>query len=208
MEEIHLTCPQRVKAFFEAADGKQRHSQLLFEIERMIRTKHWCVSTADRSAPGGQAAVDVFGRVYEAIMSGARTFGPDVPVDIAIRNIARSLINHLATGFENTHRSDHVNEDKFGNKVDLLDTSTPYWDPLAESLTPDQLAEAGSRATRFIEFCRKDKNLVAMLMLIRDEGIDRPARTIAKRIGISETEVYNTRRRLATALRKFERAHQ
>ncbi|HEY0862629.1 MAG TPA: hypothetical protein VGD97_00870 [Lacunisphaera sp.] len=208
MEEIHLTCPQRVEAFFKAPEGKQRYFDLLLEIERMIHTKHWCVSTADRCAPGGQAAVDLFGRIYMSVMSGVRTFAADVSVDVAFRCIARSLANHLATGYENTHRSDHVSEDKFGREVDLLDTSTPYWDPRTEKFTPEQLAQSSARATRFIEFCKKDKNLVAMLMLIRDEGIDRPAKTIAKRIGISEGEVYNTRRRLATALRKFERAQQ
>lgn len=174
----------------------------------MIRAKHWCVSTADHAAPGGQVAVDLFGRVYAAILSGARSFNAEVQVDIGFRQIARSLINHLATGFENTHRSDHVSENKFGETVDLLDSATPYWDPSADNFTPEQLAESSARATRFIEFCKKDKNLVAMLMLIRDEGIDRPAKKIAKLIGISEIEVNNTRRRMATALRKFERAQK
>ena len=205
MAVTHPQCADRVRRYFSGPDGKDHYFRLLGEAERMIRTKHWCIATAERQAPGGQGAVDLFGQVYVALVAGRRSFPDDCPVDIGIRCILRSVVSHLALGFENTHRQDHLVADDSGTTQDHLDTARPFWDPTSEPCTEEQPDSAASRCARFIAFCAGDRELVALLELIRDEGIDGPAKLIAQRIGVTEFEVYNIRKRLATAVRKFER---
>lgn len=205
MAVAHPQCADRVRRYFSEPDGEKRYSGLLADAERMIRTKHWCVATTDRQAPGGQGAVDLFGQVYLALMEDRRSFPDEVAVDLGIRSIVRSLVSHLALGFENTHRQDHLVADDAGTTRDHLDTARPYWDPTTEPLSAEETDSAAARCARFLAFCAGDRDLVALLVLIRDEGIDGPAKLIAQRIGVTEFEVYNIRKRLATAVRKFER---
>lgn len=201
----HPSCADRVRRYFADPAGQERYARLLESTERMIRTKHWCVATVDRQAPGGQGAVDFFGRVYVALVEGRRSFPDEIPVDLGIRCIVRSLVNHLALGFENTHRRDHLVADEAGTHHDELETARPFWDPTTENFTEEEPGAAAARCARFLAFCAGDRDLVALLTLIRDEGIDGPASLIAQRIGVTEVEVYNIRKRLATAVRKFER---
>lgn len=206
MANPHPHCAARVRSYFDHPEGHARYRRLLSDADRMVRSKHWCVATADRHAPGGTGAVDVFGQVYVALLAGRRSFPDELPVDVGIRCIVRSLVDNLLHGFENTHRADHLAVAEDGTVTDHFDHARPFWDPTVEALSDEETRPAAARCVRFIEFCQGDDGLVALLTLIRDEGIDGPAKLVAQRLGISEFEVYNIRKRLITAVRKFERA--
>ena len=200
---------RRVRDYFAGAQGKERYLALLSLTERQVRSMHWCVATSDGSIPGGQRACDIVNETVQAVLQeerdapGRREIPNDIDVEPGLKEIIFSKLNHAAEGFENRRRADHLAVDKKGEKVDHLDSAVPFWDPSTANLTPEELALATARCTRFIEFAKKDKIVCAMLMLIRDQGIDRPAERIAKELGIKLLEVYTARKRLGTLVRKF-----
>ncbi|MGH7947198.1 MAG: hypothetical protein ACREF9_19660, partial [Opitutaceae bacterium] len=129
-----------------------------------------------------------------------------VAVEAALKMIIWSKVNHAAEDFENTHRDDHKDVDREGHPIDHLETDAPMWEPAQAKLTPQQQAFVAARCTRFIEFCRKDKVVCDMLIVIRDLGIDRTAERLAKELGIKVAEVYIVRKRLGTLVRQFRKA--
>jgi hypothetical protein len=42
-----------------------------------------------------------------------------------------------------------------------------------------------------------------MLILLRDEDLEGPAQTLAERLGVDINEIYTSRKRLATLVRRF-----
>jgi hypothetical protein len=199
----------RVREYFAGEAGKDRYLALLGFTERQIRAMRWCVATDDGSIPGGRQANDIVNGVVQALLlenpdaDGRREIPPHIAFDYGIKTIIDSELNHAAVSFENRRRQDPETTDREGKPVDLLDSPVPFWDPSSANLTPEQTALAAARSTRFIEFAKRDKIVCAMLMLIRDQGIDRPAERIAKELGIKVPEVYAARKRLGTLVRKF-----
>jgi hypothetical protein len=203
---------ERVLEYFSGALAQDRYFALLHYTERLMRSMHWCVSTDDDSMPGGAQARDV---VHEAVQSlltedpaapGYRKLPSNVAVEAVLKMIIWSKVNHAAEDTENTRRDDHLGVDREGQAVDHLETDAPMWEPSQAKLSPQQQAHAAARCTRFIEFCRTDKVVCDMLIIIRDRGIDRPAERLAKELGIRPAEVYIARKRLGTLVRKFRKA--
>lgn len=203
---------ERVAEYFSGTAGQDHYFALVHYTERLQRSMHWCVPTDDDSMPGGEQARDV---VHETVQSlliddpdtpGYRCLPAKVGVEAALKMIIWSKINHAAEDFENTHRNDHQDVDREGRTVDHLETDAPMWEPSQVKLTPPQQAFVAARCTRFIEFCRKDRIVCDMLMVIRDLGIDRPAERLAKALGIKVGEVYIARKRLGTLVRQFRKA--
>lgn len=200
---------RRIYEYFEHAQGSDRYLALLYFAERHIRSLHWCVGTSDASMPGGQKACDVVQETLEAVLvetagaPGRREIPDGVDVEFGLKRIIESKINHAAESFENRHRSDHLGTDAAGEAVDYLDSATPFWDPATANLSPEELALAAARCARFIEYASRDKTVCAMLILIRDRGIDKPAERIAKELGVGLVDVYLARKRLGTLVRKF-----
>lgn len=203
---------QRVAEYFTGTGGQERYFALLHHTERLLRSMHWCVPTADDSIPGGLQARDVVHETVQSLLMedpadpGRRVLPAKVGVEPALKMIIWSKINHAADDFENTHREDHLAVDHEGTAIDHLETDAPFWDPSQAKLTPHQLTFVAARCTRFIEFCRKDTVVCNLLMVIRDLGIDRPAERLAKELGIKVGEVYIARKRLGTLLRQFRKA--
>jgi len=171
----------------------------------------WCIATSDGSIPGGRKADDVVNEALQSVLiedrdaEGRREIPDAVDLERGLKLIIHSILNHAAEGFENRHRIDPSAVDAEGEELDLLDSSIPFWDPSNANLSPEEIATAAARCTRFIEFSKHDKIVCGMLMLIRDEGIDKPAELIAKRLGIKVVDVFSARKRLATLVRKFAR---
>jgi hypothetical protein len=200
---------QRVRDYFDGPNGKDRYLALVAFAHRTIQSMRWCIATSDDSIPGGRKADDIVNEALKSVLladrsaEGRRQIPDAVELGHGLRTIVLSILNHAAEGFENRHRVDPVAVGADGEEQDLLDTSVPFWDPSNANLTPEELVAASSRCVRFIEFSKRDKIVCAMLMLIRDEGIDRPAELIAKRLSIKVMDVFAARKRLATLVRKF-----
>ncbi len=201
---------QRVTTYFAPPDGERRYYELLHYTERLVRSKHWCMPTEDDTIPGGMHARDIVHETYQALTKepgqpGFRKLPDNVEVEPALKMDIWSMVSHAVESYENTHRADRVDHDHEGKPLDRLDTDAPFWDPSQAKLTPLQQAHVAARCTRFIEFTKKDSVVCNMLMVIRDQGFDRPAERLAKALGIKVPEVYTARKRLGTLLRQFRK---
>jgi len=58
-------------------------------------------------------------------------------------------------------------------------------------------------AKRIITFAKPDRVVHGMLLLIKNEGVDKPASLVAQRLGVSEIEIYQARKRLASAVTRY-----
>jgi hypothetical protein len=207
----HRPQAERISEYFSGATGQDRYFALLHYAERLIRSMHWCVPTDDDSMPGGSQARDVVHETVQAFLveeaaQGYRKLPPNTAVEPALHMVIWSKVSHIADSAENTRRDDNVGMDQTGDVIDSLETDAPMWEPSQAKLSPQQQAYVAARCTRFIEFCRKDKPVCDMLMVIRDLGFDRPAERLAKALGIRVGEVYVIRKRLGTLLRQFRKA--
>jgi len=200
---------RRVKEYFSGTQGHERYLALVQFAERNLRSMHWCIATSDGSIPGGSVACDIVHETVQAVLreergaDGRREIPDDIDIERGLKWIIDSKLNHAAESFENRHRADPVATDEEGEEFDRLDSAVPFWDASNANLTVAELAEAAARCTRFIEFAKRDKIVCAMLMYIRDTGIDRPAERLAKALGIKVPEVFAARKRLGTLVRKF-----
>jgi len=208
----HRPQPERISEYFSGALAHERYFALLHYAERLIRSMHWCIPTDDDSMPGGSQARDIVHETVQAFLledpnaEGYRKLPAAVGVEPALKMVIWSKINHVANSAENTRRDDHVGVDKTGDAIDHLDTDAPMWEPSQAKLSAQQLAFVAARCTRFIEFCRKDKPVRDMLIIIRDHGYDRPAERLAKALSVRVGEVYVIPKRLGTLVRQFRKA--
>ncbi|MEO5961001.1 MAG: hypothetical protein ABIR80_17990 [Opitutaceae bacterium] len=204
---------QRISEYFSGGTAQERYFALLHFAERLIRSMHWCVPTSDDSMPGGGQARDVVQETVQAYLlddpkaEGYRKLPANVAVEAALHMVIRSKINHVAEGAENIRREDHVGVDQTGEAADHLETDAVFWEPNQAKLSSHQEAFLAARCTRFIEFCRKDKPVCDMLIVIRDQGFDRPAERLAKALSVRVGEVYLVRKRLGTLLRQYLKAN-
>ncbi|MBS0631621.1 MAG: hypothetical protein JSS11_06880 [Verrucomicrobia bacterium] len=202
---------ERIAEHFGGAEGQDHYLVLLHYTERLVRSMHWCIATNDSSMPGGVQARDILHATVQSLLldnpnaPGYRQLPAKVGVEPGLKMIIWSKINHAAEDTENVRRKDHKDIDREGNVIDHLETDAPMWDPGQEKLSTQQQAHVAARCTRFIEYCRKDKVVCDLLILIRDTGVDRPAERLAKELRIRVGEVYLARKRLGTLLRQFRK---
>jgi hypothetical protein len=195
---------ERVLAYLDGENGKQRYLDLIEKAQRMVLKRRWC--TADGSLPGGRTTKDVVEDVLKAVLSsprekGHRTIDDDIDLEAALVKITQSYVSHAAESLENRSRAKTPAPDLQGNTV--FDTSKGVWEASANVLSEEDQNAMRERCDAFLEFAKKDKIVYSMLVLIRDKGIDRPAEVIAKELRISVLDVYNARKRLDTLVRSF-----
>lgn len=195
---------RRVCDFFDGPDGPARLEELIFFAERRIRRGGWCIKRADGSIPGGKLAEDVVHTVIEAILRppGSRGFRrvPDtVPIDVAIRQIIRSYVSHALLSAENVTRVELPETDD----GTIFEGAEPFWSAYEDDATDDDKKHAAARCDAFLALAKKrNQDVYDMLVLLRDEGIDKPA-LISKRLNLPVEKVYLARRQLATLILKF-----
>lgn len=202
---------ERITEYFSGGSAEERYLNLLHYTERQRRTVFWCISTADDVIPGGLQARDLLNETVKSLLlepgtEGHRTLPAHVPVEAALKMVIWSKISHAAEKSENTQRVDHVGVDREGEEVDRLESDVPMWEPSHAKLSPQQQAHLASRCASFVEFCRTDKIVHDLLIIVRDRGIDGPADRLARELGIRLGEVYAARKRLGTLLRQFRKA--
>jgi hypothetical protein len=195
---------RRVCEFFDGPTGPANLEELVFFAERRIRRGAWCVKRVDGSIPGGKLAEDVVHTVIEAILrppgsKGFRRVPDTVPIDVAIRQIVRSYINHALLSAENVTRVE-LPETENG---EIFEGAESFWSACEHDATDEDKKHAAARCEAFLALAKKrSRDVYDMLVLLRDEGIDKPA-LIAKRLNIPVANVYLARRQLATLILKF-----
>jgi hypothetical protein len=96
-------------------------------------------------------------------------------------------------------------KDNTDEKRKVFEPSNNFWEPEGDRLTPQQMEEATERLDLFIDFAKSDRVVHGMMLLSRNEGLDKPTSLIAKRLGITETEVFVARKRLATLAGRYKK---
>jgi hypothetical protein len=202
---------ERITEYFSGGQAEERYLNLLHYTERQLRSMFWCISTADDSIPGGLQARDMLNETVKSLFlepgaEGFRALPAHVPVEAALKMVVWSKVSHAAEKSENIHRAEPVGVNREGEEVDRLETDAPMWEPSHAKLSPQQLAHLAARCAGFVEFCRTDKTVYDMLVIVRDRGIDGPADRLARELGIRLAEVYTARKRLGTLLRQYRKA--
>jgi hypothetical protein len=200
----------RVDDYFRGEAGRDHYGNLVRFAESMITRYAW-YSARGNSLPGGLSGQDIvdelLGQVLESNpeANDRRRIPEDVEVEKALRMHIRSKLSALSRSWENRNisRGVELTYRNFNESDPLLEADTPLWPSDDDEADEDERVAARQRTERFIAFVENDQLLYAMLILIRDEGLDRPVEAIARRLDVSVKDIYIARRRLRTAVSRF-----
>ncbi len=203
---------KRVFDYFRGTEGQQRYEELLHYAEWRVRRTTWSYGGNGTALPNGQHGIDVFQEVvqdtttFDDAGNCLRHIPAHIELAAALRKIIRSKISHTFELSESRVREDRVSLSKDGEEIDALETDKSFWNPDGDRMPAEVRANAREKCDRFIEFARCDRVVYGMLVLLRDENLDKPAEKVAQRLGVNVAEIYVARKRLATLVGKFEEA--
>ncbi len=134
-----------------------------------------------------------------------RRIPPEIPVNVAIFKILESLVNHAYHAKRRRLAGDMPapKSETTGGKLVPFEPKKTLWSEGADRLTQHERESAIARFEAFVSFARPDRVVHGMLLLIKNEGLDKPASLIAERLGVSEIEIYQARKRLASAVVRY-----
>ncbi|MGA8013818.1 MAG: hypothetical protein WB949_15420 [Candidatus Acidiferrales bacterium] len=159
--------------------------------------------------PGGETVTSIVSKAIAKTISGERNWNPETDPSLGkyLMDVIDSLLNQLATSYDNTKFA--VIPDRYdgdGNPMPEVRPSQPpvgaEWlaypsqDPEAKILAAEK-AEMDQRAVdALIVESDSEPHLKRVLEAIFD-GCENP-RSIAEKTGLTRTDVYNAKKRLAT----------
>lgn len=134
-----------------------------------------------------------------------RQIPENVPLHAALRQIIKSKVEHAyqSLGSRRRARPPATTYESGGGASIINEPTEQFWIAEGDRMTAQEREEAAKRIDALIAFAKSDRVVYGMLILVRDESLDKPASLVAKRLGISEDEVYVARKRLATLTGKF-----
>lgn len=206
MHEIDLQI-ERVAAFLEGDSGRLNYGQLVHFAHGQVMRCTW-YTRKGATMPGGMSAEDLVGDTLRQVLvsdpndENRRRIPPEVEVGKALRMIIRSKLSSLANSAENRSAMREV-------ELESPEEPQAIWDRISPTGAPDEIvsnddrAHAAARADAFIDFVASDNLVHSMLVLIRDEGLDKPAEAVARRLDVSVNDIYTAKRRMKTALHAF-----
>lgn len=195
----------RVADYFQGATGRTNYYQLRLFAETMAARYKMISGWATRNGEDF---------LHEAVAScltpGAngdciRRIPPEIPVKVALIKILESLVNHAyhAKGRRLSGEMPASELDSAGGKLVPFEPKETMWSEGDDRLTQQEREGALARFEAFVAFARPDSVVHGMLLLIKNEGIDRPASLIAERLHVPEIEIYQARKRLASAVGRY-----
>jgi len=201
---------RRIFEYFRGADSRAHYEDLVHYAEWQVRRTSWSCGSNDPRLSNGQSGEDVLHEVVldTTTIDGSgncrRRIPAEIPLEVALRKIVLSKISHTFEASESKLRKDSVTVMPDGENLDAIETDQPFWPPEGDRLSAAAEAQARDRSEKFIEFVRSDRVVHGMLVLLRDEDLDKPAETVAARLGVVVSEIYIARKRLATLVKKFQ----
>jgi len=196
---------QRITEFFSGEAGRANYDRLCQHAEsKSRRYKFQCTYFTQNGEDFLQDAVSSCLTKKED-GSCVRRIPPEIPVIAALIMIIDSKIEHAykSRSFRSRGENPESAESPDGGRVPFYDPKVPFWETENDRLTKQEREEVASRLESFIAFAKSDRVVHGMLMLIRDENLDKPANLVAERLGITEQEVFVARKRLATLAGRF-----
>lgn len=163
-----------------------------------------------RNAPIAVDPPALVGEAIEDLFQGVRTIPLNVGIRQGLQFIIKSKLSHLFAALGNKLREavthDEVDEsegEESAPLTSLADFQRTLWD-VDDPNSPAEIVEQREIVERFLEFCRGDTLLTAVLTLSRDENFYKPAEAVAARLNVSVEEIYNAHRRLEGRLVAFK----
>ncbi len=206
MDEVEIQIA-RVAVYFEGQQGRENYARLVHFATGQVTRYIW-YSRRGSTMPGGMSAEDIVGELLKQVLStggpgdGRRKLPSDVDVGKALRMIVRSKLSSLSLSAENRASMREVELEDPDNTESIWERMLP-WETTDELAADEDRAEALKRSAAFIDFVADDHLLHSMLVLIRDEGLDKPAEAVARRLDVNVNAIYTANRRLKSALRSF-----
>jgi len=200
---------KRVFEYFKGPENRQRYEAMVHYAEWQVRRWSWSAGKHGTSLPNGKTGRDVLHEVVADVSTIGvggkciRSFRSEIPVEVAIRWIINSKVSHSFESTESRLRSDSVATVPGGEEIDLMESAKPFWNPSGDRMSAETRTRASERSQRFLEFARGDRVVYGMLILLRDEDLEGPAQTLAEGLGVDINEIYTSRKRLATLVRRF-----
>lgn len=196
---------QRVTDFFSGPAGRDHYDQLCHFAEGYTRRYDKLCTYLTRS--GEDFFQDAVTSCLTTKEDGAcvRRIPPEVPVVAALKEIIKSKVGHAfeSQNFVTRGKLPQSENDPDGGPKPYYEPKVPFWESESDRLSSEEREAAAGRFESFITFAKSDRAVHGMLILIRDENLDKPASLIAERLGITEPEVYVARKRLATLVERF-----
>lgn len=195
---------ERISDFFSGPTGRTNYDRLQHFAEwnsgRFRMRAGWAGRSGEEFL---QEAVSNCLTIDEA-GGCVRNIPPNIPMGHALKTIIRSLIRgaYESKGYRMAGELP-MHEDTNGEKRSAYEPTDSFWEPDGNLTTPEQSGENTARLDAFIAFTKSDRVVHGMLLLVRNEGIDKPARIIAQRLGVTEAEVFVARKRLATFVGRY-----
>jgi hypothetical protein len=134
-----------------------------------------------------------------------RQIPTDVPLVAALKQIIKSKVEHAfqSVAFRRRGRPPTVTDESTGELKLVSEPTEQVWSAEGDRMTRQEREDAAKRIDGLIAFAQTDRVVHGMLLLVRDENLDKPATLVAERLGVSTDEVYVARKRLATLVGKY-----
>ncbi len=136
-----------------------------------------------------------------------RRLPPEVSVDAALVMIVRSMVSHAFLSQSRRRRGEMPER-----KTDLTDKKQAdyeptevFWEAGGDRMTQEQKEDAAKRFDEFILLVKPDRVIHGMLVLIREEGLDKPASLVASRLGVTESDIFLARKRLLSFVGRYNK---
>lgn len=190
----------RIDEFFRGPNARSNYDQLRLHAETMSARYKMLSGWGARS--GEEFLHEAINSCMARREDGTfvRRIPADIPVNVALFKIMESLISHA---FHSKGRRLREEMPSSPGENDSFEPKQSMWSSCDDRLTAEQREDALSRVDEFVAFAKPDRVVHGMLLLIRNEGLDRPASLLAERLGVSEIEIYQARKRLASAVTRY-----
>jgi hypothetical protein len=202
---------KRLHDYFDGPNGRQHYEYLAFFADQIIRSSGGIWGKGNL-LPSSKDARDVVQDVFIALTtpkkdgSFKRNIPPDRDLRLVFCNIIKSYVSHaFAKKTFWIHAAEPAQSDDEGEgwfRRAIEDPATAYWEPDGDRLTAEERVKASKRCREIIEFARSDTRAHAIMTLIWEEGISKPAE-LAERLNLPVQEIYRCQKRMATLGRQF-----
>lgn len=195
----------RITDYFSGPSGRTNYNRLLYIAESVSARFKMISGWATRSG------ADFLNEAVSTCLSVGedgecvRVVPLNVPVDATLIMIVRSLVNRAYISKDRRSAGELPTAAASAGSGDAIDFE-PHemmWDGEGDRMTPEERQDALDRFDDFVDFAKPDRVVHGMLLLIKNEGLDKPADLIARRLGVTEIEIYQARKRLASAVGRY-----
>jgi len=196
---------KRVSEYFCGPSGRANYDQLRLVAETMSARYKMLSGWAARS--GEEFLHEAINCCYKVDGNGccSRRIPAEIPVNVALIGIMKSLVSHAYHSKGRRLAAEMPSLKPSGDSGDVLpfEPHVTMWSEGDDRLTPEEREDALSRIDDFMAFVKSDRVLHGILLLVRDEGLNKPVSLLAQRLGVSENEIYQARKRLASAVTRY-----